>query len=136
MKIIMVSHGDFSKGLLNSVQMLVGEQEDLVAYGLYPQEDREVLQKKIQGELEQKTAGEEVLLLSDIFHGTPFNVGVELMEHYDFYHITGINLSLLVEIIMERSLGKSAAQICENVMAQALSTIKDVRKLLEEAEEE
>ena len=37
MKVIAVSHGSFSKGLVESVQMLVGEQENLTAYGLYPE---------------------------------------------------------------------------------------------------
>ena len=38
MKVIAVSHGSYSKGLVDSVQMLVGEQEDLVAYGLFPEQ--------------------------------------------------------------------------------------------------
>ena len=38
MKVIAVSHGSYSKGLVESTQMLVGEQEDLVAYGLFPEQ--------------------------------------------------------------------------------------------------
>ena len=36
MKVIVVSHGSYSQGLVESVQMLFGEQDDLVAYGLFP----------------------------------------------------------------------------------------------------
>ena len=37
MKVIVVSHGDFAKGILSSIQMLLGPQEDLPAFGLYPE---------------------------------------------------------------------------------------------------
>lgn len=135
MKIIVVSHGDFSKGLVSSVQMVVGEQKDLVAYGVYPQEDREELTKKIKHELVSKSTDEDVLVLSDIFHGTPFNVSVALMEYYDFYHVTGVNLPMLVEILMKRSAGNSCEEICDEIISIGAASMKDVRNLLKESEE-
>ena len=51
MKVIAVSHGSFSKGLVESVQMLVGEQEDLVAYGLYPEQTVQTLTEQLEEEL-------------------------------------------------------------------------------------
>lgn len=136
MKIIIVSHGDFAKGILNSVQMLTGEQADVVAFGLYPHEDRELLQEKVREELEHVPEGEEVLILSDLFHGTPFNVCVNLRRDYEFEHITGINLPLFIEVIMDRMMGKSAKEICAEVVPHAADTVKDVNALLENDEEE
>lgn len=134
MKIIVVSHGDFAKGLINSAQMLVGEQEELQAYGIYPTEDRSILSDKIEKILSNKKYGEEILILSDIFHGTPFNVCVELMEHYEFYHLTGINLPLMVEILLQRSAGSNVFQISKKVMQEASNTIKDVTQLIKGAD--
>lgn len=134
MKIIVVSHGDFAKGLINSAQMLVGEQEELQAYGIYPTEDRSILSDKIEKILSNKKDGEEILILSDIFHGTPFNVCVELMEHYEFYHLTGINLPLMVEILLQRSAGSNVFQISKKVMQEASNTIKDVTQLIKGAD--
>lgn len=134
MKIIVVSHGDFAKGLINSAQMLVGEQEELQAYGIYPTEDRSILSDKIEKILSNKKDGEEILILSDIFHGTPFNVSVELMENYEFYHLTGINLPLMVEILLQRSAGSNVFQISKKVMQEASNTIKDVTQLIKGAD--
>lgn len=134
MKVIVVSHGSFSKGILESLQMIVGEQEGVVALGIDPHEDREALAARLREALEAREDGEEVLIASDLFHGTPFNVCVALSKQYDFHHITGINLPLLIEIIMDRSMGRSAAQICAHVLQDAPGTVKDVRRLLEDTE--
>lgn len=131
MKIIVISHGDFAKGIVNSAQMLAGEQENLAAYGLYPKEDRSVLEAKLRRELQAaKEIGEEVLVLSDIFHGSPFNAAVELMRDYDFYHITGVNLPLLVVALLESSMDTTAAEVCEKLIEEFPGTVQDARKLL------
>lgn len=136
MKVIAVSHGSYSKGLVESTQMLVGEQEDLVAYGLFPEQTVATLTEKLKAEIDQTEDGEEILFVSDLFHGSPFNAIVSLMEHHDIYHVTGINLPLMVEIMMGRYAGKNAAEICAGLIEAAPGTVKDVRKLFEEVDEE
>lgn len=81
-----------------------------------------------------KEAGERVMI--DLFHGSPFNAIVSLMEHHDIYHVTGINLPLMVEVMMGRYAGKSAEEICAGLLEAAPGTVKDVRKLFEEVDEE
>lgn len=136
MKVIAVSHGSYSKGLVESTQMLVGEQEKLVAYGLFPEQTVATLTEKLEAEIEKTEEGEEILFVSDLFHGSPFNAIVSLMEHHDVYHVTGINLPLMVEVMMGRYAGKNAAEICAGLIEAAPGTVKDVRKLFEEVEEE
>ena len=136
MKVIAVSHGSYSKGLVESTQMLVGEQEDLVAYGLFREQTVATLTEKLKAEIDQTGDGEEILFVSDLFHGSPFNAIVSLMEHHDIYHVTGINLPLMVEVMMGRYAGKNAAEICAGLIEAAPGTVKDVRKLFEEVDEE
>ena len=76
MKVIAVSHGSYSKGLVDSVQMLVGEQESLVAYGLFPEQTVATLTEKLEKEINDTPEGEEILFLTDLFHGSPFNAVV------------------------------------------------------------
>lgn len=136
MKIVVISHGDMAKGIINSAQMLAGEQDNLAAYGLYPTEERTVLEKKLEGELlAAQKKNEEVLVLSDIFHGSPFNAAVELMRNHDFYHVTGVNLPLLVVAILDASSGMSAAEICDHLLEEFPATVQDARKLLMEDKE-
>ena len=136
MKVIAVSHGSFSKGLVESVQMLVGELENLVAYGLYPEQTVASLTEKLEAEIEKTPEEEEILFLTDLFHGSPFNAVVSLMKDYDFYHVTGINIPLAVEAMMGRYADKTAAQICEDLLNAAPDTVKYVNQLFEEESEE
>lgn len=136
MKVIVVSHGSFSKGLIESVQMLAGEQEKLVAYGLYPEETVATLTEKLETEIKNTPKNEEILFLTDLFHGSPFNAVVSLMRDYNFYHITGISLPLMLEVVLERYAEKSADEICQNVLASATESVKYVNQLFEEKQEE
>ena len=130
MKIILVSHGPFSKGLLESVQMILGDQEGVKAYCLMPEETPAKLSERLEAEI--KASGqEEILFLTDLYHGSPFNVVVSLMKEYSFYHITGVNLPLLICAIMSRNEDISGREICKNLMEQAAETILDVNALLE-----
>ncbi len=136
MKVIAVSHGSFSKGLVDSVQMLVGEQENLVAYGLFPEQTVATLKEELQVELDATPEGEEVLFLTDLFHGSPFNAVVDLMRNYDFYHITGINIPLAVLVMMGRYANKSADEICRELLAEAPDTVKYVNDMFQNEEDD
>lgn len=136
MKVIAVSHGSYSKGLLDSVQMLVGEQENFVAYGLFPEQTVAALTEQLEKEVEQTPDGEEILFLTDLFHGSPFNVVVSLMRNHQFHHITGINIPLAVEVMMGRYADKGAEEICREILKAAPDTVKYVNQLFEEEEED
>ena len=131
MKVIVVSHGSYARGLVDTAQMIAGEQEDLEAFGLEPEESVDTLRESI----EQTSEGEEVLILTDLFYGSPFNTVISLMSEYDLYHVTGINLPLMMEVVMGRYAGKSAQEVCKDLLKAAPETVKDVRELYKEVEE-
>ena len=137
-KIIAVSHGRFSEGLVDSVQMLAGEQKDLVYYGLFPEETVDDLREKLRAELEATPENMEVLFLSDVFHGSPFNTIVDLMRDFQFHHLTGINLSLAVAAMLDRYMDMGAEEICRHLMDEGAGTIMYVNDMFhaDDAEEE
>ena len=96
MKVIVVSHGSYARGLVDTVQMIAGKQEDLEAFGLESEESVDTLKEKIRQSIEQASQEEEILILTDIFYGSPFNTVMSLMPEYDLYHVTGINLPLMM----------------------------------------
>lgn len=130
MRIILVSHGSFSKGLYQTMEMVLGPQENLAYVGLYPEQGVDILKENIEKEFKEAKENEEILVLTDLFYGSPFNAVVQLMNKYDVYHLTGINVPLLMEILIMRSNGKNAEEICEEAMKLAGSTVQDVRKYL------
>ncbi|MDB1653530.1 PTS mannose transporter subunit IIA [Enterococcus durans] len=132
MKFIFVSHGDLAKSLLGSTQMIVGEQQDAVAFGLYPKDDISKLTEKIEKAVTEM-GGEDIICFTDLFSGSPFNVVVSLMGKYPIYHITGMNLPLVLEAFMLRlSEENDREAICNKLLEQAPGTFIDVKKYLEE----
>ena len=134
MKVIVVSHGSYARGLVDTAQMIAGKQEDLEAFGLEPEESVDTLKEKIRQSIEQASQEEEILILTDIFYGSPFNTVISLMPEYDLYHVTGINLPLMMEVIMGRISGKHAEEICKELLKAAPDTVRDVRELYKEVE--
>lgn len=134
MKVIVVSHGSYARGLVDTVQMIAGKQEDLEAFGLESEESVDTLKEKIRQSIEQASQEEEILILTDIFYGSPFNTVISLMPEYDLYHVTGINLPLMMEVIMGRISGKYAEEICKELLKAAPDTVRDVRELYKEVE--
>ena len=134
MKVIVVSHGSYARGLVDTVQMIAGKQEDLEAFGLEPEESVDTLKEKIRQSIEQASQEEEILILTDIFYGSPFNTVISFMPEYDLYHVTGINLPLMMEVIMGRISGKHAEEICKELLKAAPDTVRDVRELYKEVE--
>ncbi|MTD39122.1 PTS mannose transporter subunit IIA [Erwinia sp. CPCC 100877] len=132
MKYIFVSHGDLAKSLLGSAQMIVGEQQDAVAFGLYPKDDISTLTEKIEKAVIEM-GGENIICFTDLFSGSPFNAVVSLMGKYPIYHITGMNLPLALEAFMLRLTEENDREdICNQLLAQAPGTFIDVKKYLEE----
>lgn len=132
-RIVLVSHGEQSKGMLNTVQMLLGPQENIAAYCLYPESTVDDFREKLRAEVEQYGA-DNIVFLSELKQGSPFNALVSLTRDYDLHHLTGTNLAMLMTIVMERDDEDATAEsVCEAAMETAAESIYDVRKLLRES---
>jgi len=132
-RIVLVSHGEQSKGMLNTVQMLLGPQENIAAYCLYPESTVDDFREKLRAEVEQYGA-DNIVFLSELKQGSPFNALVSLTRDYDLHHLTGTNLAMLMTIVMERDDEDATAEsVCDAAMETAAESIYDVRKLLRES---
>ena len=131
-RVVLVSHGEQSKGMLNTVQMLLGPQENIAAYSLYPDSTVDDFAAKLRAEVEQYGA-ENIVFLSELRQGSPFNALVSLTRDYDIYHITGTNMATLMGVIMERDdEGITAEALCAAALEASEDSIADVRKMLSE----
>lgn len=130
MKFILASHGRASEGLLDTVNMLLGPQEEVEAYVLLPEEEPERLGERLRAAFEGQDEG-DVVFFTDLFHGSPFNQVVELSRAHDLYHVTGMNVPVLIEALVARNAGATAAEVCERAVAAAADSVRDVRKLMD-----
>ena len=137
MKYIFVSHGDLAKSILGSAQMIVGEQTDVRAFGLYPKDDIGGLAVQVEEAIEAFGGGEDIICFTDLFSGSPFNAVVSLMGTFPIRHITGMNLPIILEAFMARMNEEfTAEEIAAKLLHQAPKTVIDVNNYLEQNLEE
>lgn len=131
-RIVLVSHGEQCKGMLNTVQMLLGPQENIAAYPLEAEQSVEDYAVTLREEV-KRFGAENIVFLSELKQGSPFNTLVNLTRDYDLHHLTGTNLAMLMTIVMERDDADATAEsVCAAAMETAAESIYDVRKLLAE----
>lgn len=131
-RIIIATHGSLADGFIDSAQVLLGEQHDLQAFCLLPSQRMESFADLLRKEVEQHGAS-NILFLTDLMNGTPFNAVVSLVRYYPvIYHITGVNLAVLIGALVARSQGASMEEICDAAVQASGNSILDVRKLLDD----
>ena len=93
MKYLIATHGEFSKGIIDSVQLIIGEDTAIDYFCMTKSK-----------EVKQYLVGideEPLIVLTDVFGGSVANLFTEfLLEGYDFQLITGVNLPMLLNLFL------------------------------------
>ena len=138
--IIIASHGEFAAGIHQSGSMIFGEQEKVQVVTFMPNEGPDDLYAKFNEAVAQFDAEDEVLVLADLWSGSPFNQASRVMgENPDrkFAIITGLNLPMLIQAYTERMMDASAGveAVAANIIKEAKDGIKALPEELNPAEE-
>ena len=135
--IILASHGEFAKGILQSSEMIFGQQENVKAVTLMPSEGPNDIRAKLEEAIASFENQDEVLFLVDLWGGTPFNQANTLFEeHKDKWAIVaGLNLPMLIEAYGARFSMESAHEIAAYVLQPGREGVKVKPEELEPKEE-
>ncbi|MEQ6359838.1 PTS sugar transporter subunit IIA [Thermoanaerobacter thermohydrosulfuricus] len=116
MKILIITHGELATYLLKTAEMIIGTQDEnfIEIINFYPQDSMETLKEKLINQI-KKFIGEEILILTDLKGGTPFNVAFLLLKEYKFYLITGVNLPMLLEILLLKEEEKTGEEVVKKI---------------------
>ena len=96
--IVIVSHERISKELLVALEHIVGKQENIEAISIFPGDNVEKRRKEILNATKRVNSGKGVVILTDMFGGTPSNLAISLMEDRHIEVIAGVNLPLLIKM--------------------------------------
>lgn len=134
--IILASHGEFAKGIMQSGSMIFGEQENVAAVTLMPSEGPDDFRAKLQKAIASFDSQEEVLILADLWGGTPFNQSNTLFEeHKDKWAIvSGMSLPMLIEAYGARLGSESAQEIAAQITKSGREGVKVKPEELEPAD--
>jgi PTS system mannose-specific IIA component len=103
--IIITTHGNLGKGIIESSKLLIGEQKKLEYCGLNFGDDIDQLGEKLKNLIIKNDDGDGVLILCDIFGGSPCTTCIKLIKKLSerkIYCIAGINLPMLLQALTMR----------------------------------
>ena len=101
--IVIVSHSNIASEFLSVLEHIVGEQENIEAISIFPEDDVEKKRKEIIKAIKKVDKKKGVIVLTDMFGGTPSNLAISIMESAKIDVIAGINLPMLVKLASVRS---------------------------------
>lgn len=101
--VVITTHGHAAKALLGTAEMIIGEQDNVRCVDFVPGENGEVLAGKIRAAAAELDTSAGLLLLVDLWGGTPFNASSGIAhDDANTEVVTGVNVPMLVSVLMER----------------------------------
>jgi len=102
--ILLVTHANLGKTLIETIEFILGDSQDnLSCVSINIQEDPDTLRKKIKKGISKVTSDNGVIILTDMFGGTPSNLSYSFLEEGKVEVISGVNLPILLKAVTARS---------------------------------
>lgn len=109
--IVLVTHGQLAHEFRMAVEHIVGPQENMEAIAIGPDDDAERRREDILDAVAAVNNGSGVIILTDMFGGTPSNLAISVMEAGRVEVIAGVNLPMLIKLASIRSRGEMASVV-------------------------
>ena len=107
--IVIVAHGGLAREYLSAVEHVVGHQEGVRAISIEDDHDRAAKQREICGAADEVDTGDGVVVVTDMFGGSPSNLSLRACVATDRRIIYGANLPLLIKLAKSRTLSVPVA---------------------------
>lgn len=117
--IVIVSHGKLAEDFVAVTEHVVGKQEQIAAVGIEPEDNSNDAREHILNAIKKVNTGGGVVILTDMFGGTPSNLAISVMETDNIEVIAGVNLPMIIKLTSVR--GKIS-------MAEAVVQAQDAAK--------
>jgi len=130
--IIIVTHGHLGDALVETAAIILGEPpEAVVPVSIDLTQDINTLRQKIQDRIKQVDHNRGILILTDMFGGTPSNLSYSFLEEGRVEVISGVNLPVLIKSVNLRSKGSNLHEMAKTIEAygkKSISLASDILK--------
>lgn len=113
---VLVTHGRLAEEFVAALEHIVGPQSDTLIVCIGPDDDMEQRRAQILESIAQVDSGDGVILLTDMFGGTPSNLAISVMEKANVEVIAGVNLPMLIKLADAR---------CSETLAEAATKAQE-----------
>ena len=100
--LVLVTHGRLAAEFVTAMEHVVGPQDAIEAICIGPDDNMEARRKDIAEAIGRVEQGQGVIILTDLFGGTPSNLAISLMKSENIEVIAGVNLPMLVKLARVR----------------------------------
>lgn len=100
--IILLTHGSLGKSFLETLESIMGEQENVISISIYPNDDPDKKREELYKAIDLMDNGKGVVILTDMFGGTPSNLAMSALGVKPIEVIAGVNLPMLVKFVENR----------------------------------
>lgn len=114
--LVLVTHGKLAQEFRNALEHVVGPQNHLETVSIGPEDDMDQRRIDIIEAVSRAEDGSGVIILTDMFGGTPSNLAISVMDNGRIEVIAGVNLPMLIKLASVRT---------ENDMEQALADAQE-----------
>ncbi len=100
--LVLVTHGRLAEEFISVMEHIVGPQKQIAAVCTRPEDDMEEKRNEIIAKVKDVDSGQGVLILTDMFGGTPSNLAISITEDKKIEALAGINLPMLIKLASVR----------------------------------
>jgi PTS system mannose-specific IIA component len=126
---VIVSHGQLANELLSAAETVVGELGHIAAVSIGWHDDVETAKDEIERAIKKVSNGKGVLLLTDMFGGTPTNISAMFINEGEIEIVTGVNLPMVIKLASQNR-DVPLAEMAKEVEAQGKQSIYCASELL------
>jgi PTS system mannose-specific IIA component len=100
--LVLVTHGQLATEMIAVLEHVVGPQENVNSVCIGPDDDMEKRRAEILSSVDAVDSGQGVVVLTDLFGGTPSNLAISIMDRANVEIIAGVNLPMLIKLASAR----------------------------------
>lgn len=127
--LIIATHGNTSIELQNSLEMFSGKPAQCRTWKLNPGDDMKSKEEQLQQYVREVDSGDGVLIMTDLFGGTPANLALKISVSENVQVLTGVNLPMLIQFMSAREVSEMD-ELIGGCMEEAVQGIKCPSKSL------
>jgi len=128
--LVLVTHGGLAREFLAAMEHIVGPQEQIGVISIGPDDDMDQRRADILTAVEDVETGSGVILLTDMFGGTPSNLAISLLDNKKVEVVAGLNLPMLIKLASVR-VNKSLQEAADDAQSAGRKYINTASRLLQ-----
>jgi mannose PTS system EIIA component len=126
---VIVSHGQVANELLSAAETIIGPVRHITAVSIGWHDDVDAAKNEVARAMERVSEGEGVLMMTDMFGGTPTNIAAMFLKAGEVEVVTGVNLPMVIKVASQQG-GESLEEIARLVRDQGRQGIYLAGELL------